>query len=326
MEPMSREGVLGITDTVKGVAMTATFSALSLVPVFGVFLLPFLPLPTVVVTARRGIAYGILSAIFSGILLTLILGKYFGVFVLLLTLLVGIFQGSILSRKLRPSIALIVGTVGSLLFFVAALYVSSYFFNFHIVKELLAFLYQKVEPNKALLLKYGFTRKEAFAFAKDMRSTISIIPIVLPAILGIASTTISLLNVVAAKRVLKKLSFEIESLPPFHIWDLPWFFSWGYILGIATELFIAKIPSIPLIVVGRNFYIFFGMLFAVQGFSVLSFYFQKSSKKVLIYAFLIMLVIFIPQVFQFLSWIGLFDIWFNYRKLPRPETQKLTEI
>lgn len=325
MESESRKGVLGITDTAKGVAMTATFSALSLVPFFGFFLLPFLPLPTVVVTARRGIAYGILSAIFSGILLTLLLGKYFGVFVLLITLLVGIFQGGILSRKLRPSIALIVGAVGSLLFFVVALYVSSYFFKFNIIKEQLALLYENVELNRALFIKMGMTRKEAFVLAQEMRSTIAIIPLILPAILGIASTTVSLLNVVAAKRVLKKLSFEIESLPPFAVWDLPWFFSWGYIFGIAIELFLTKITSMPLIVVGRNFYIFFGLLFAAQGFAVLSFYIQKSSKKVLICSFLIMLFVFIPQVFQFFSWIGLFDVWFNYRKLPRPETQQLAE-
>ena len=77
----------------------------------------------------------------------------------------------------------------------------------------------------------------------------------------------------------------------------------------------------PALGVGISFLMVFGTLYIIQGLAVVRFYTAKSKVGRVAQLMIMITAIFIQLVFQGISWLGLFDTWFDFRKLSSPLTQ-----
>ncbi|KLU59160.1 hypothetical protein CEB3_c41450 [Peptococcaceae bacterium CEB3] len=108
---------------------------------------------------------------------------------------------------------------------------------------------------------------------------------------------------------------------PFSRWRLPWYAVWGAILGIASYLLGDQFGWFPWKTVGMNLMVVYAVVALVLGVAVYG-YVLKSAK---VPRFVKWLLLMVNLFFFFFSLValmmfGLFDVVFNFRKLPETES------
>ena len=108
-----------------------------------------------------------------------------------------------------------------------------------------------------------------------------------------------------------------EGRVPFSRWRLPWYAVWGAVLGIGFYLLGDQFSWLPLRGLGINLMVIFGAVALILGIAVYS-YLLKSPriprllKWILVLASIIYLFFSVASITLF----GLFDLLFNFRRLP----------
>ena len=111
--------------------------------------------------------------------------------------------------------------------------------------------------------------------------------------------------------------FRDEGRIPFTRWRLPWYAVWGGILGIVFYLLGDQFSWAVLSGLGINLMVVYGALTLVLGVSVYLYLFQ-SPKIPRVLKFTLILTSFVYFFFSLVSimMFGLFDLVFNFRRLP----------
>lgn len=103
--------------------------------------------------------------------------------------------------------------------------------------------------------------------------------------------------------------------PPFR-WELPEFLVWAFIgAGI---LYLTGLPWPQ--AVGLNVLIILLGLYFLQGLSIAAFLFQRFHLPRLLAAMSVMLLLFQPFLMLLVAGVGLFDVWFAFRRLSLPRS------
>lgn len=122
---------------------------------------------------------------------------------------------------------------------------------------------------------------------------------------------IVLSNYLVSRRVLVKLDYMVTDRTPFSQVLIPDNWVWGLIGSIL--LLMSGIPKLN--VLGLNATIFFSTIYVVQGIAISSFFWTKKHLNP-VFKLLIAALMFINPLFLLLLFpLGLFDTWFDFRKL-----------
>jgi len=133
----------------------------------------------------------------------------------------------------------------------------------------------------------------------------------LPAILVIFLISVVFIDYLLLRRWLQYLEFPVEDQRPFWQWLLSDYGVWLFVLSGLVWYFKKPIPSW----ISLNFLIIISYLYLVQGVAILIYFFQKG-RIPLFFRYLGFFCIFlIPGSYIFLTCGGLFDTWFDFRKL-----------
>jgi uncharacterized protein YybS (DUF2232 family) len=106
---------------------------------------------------------------------------------------------------------------------------------------------------------------------------------------------------------------------PFR-WELPEVLVWAFI-G-AGVLYLTGLPWLQ--PVGLNGLIILGSLYFVQGLSIAAFLFQRFQVPRVLAALSILLLVLQPFLALLVAGVGLFDVWFAFRRLSLPKTPRRT--
>ena len=154
---------------------------------------------------------------------------------------------------------------------------------------------------------------------KQTQELLRFIPRILPGILIVFFSSVSVLNYYFSQVFFKRFDIKIEPLPEFKTWDLSWYWCWGVIAGIALVVIPSFSSSLdPVIdIIGFNLIIVFGYLYMVLGAAALWGWLErvKVSPNIRIIILVALFVLF--GFFIILPVFGLIDIWVNFRKLKR---------
>jgi uncharacterized protein YybS (DUF2232 family) len=148
-------------------------------------------------------------------------------------------------------------------------------------------------------------------------------PYIVPGILVSLFLTASVINYIASSKILKKYRIDIEPFLSFKEWDIPWYYCWGAITGLALVLIPSQGSSVDLIIdiAGFNLLAVFGFIYLVLGTAVLWGIFERFKISIMLRVIiLIILGLFIGFTIFILPFLGLIDIWANFRKLKRERT------
>lgn len=154
---------------------------------------------------------------------------------------------------------------------------------------------------------------------RQTQNILRFIPYLFPAILGILFSVTSMANYSLSCILFKKYGISLKPLPDFKSWDIPWYYCWGFIIGLIFIIVSRFNQNIGFTanVIGINLVIFFGFIYTVLGISVLWEVFDRFKVSIL---WRMVIFIFLGLFIGFtvlLPVAGLLDIWFNFRKLKR---------
>ncbi len=147
----------------EGAILLALFTVLTLMtlylPLFGAFLMVFLPLPFILYTVRHGIkaAFTLMAA---SIFITLIVGSLFALPLTLTYALSGIVMGYFYQKR-QTAGALIGGTIAFLISFVVMYAASAAFFQIDPIEEATGSMNETIDMAKSMMAAIGQEANEA---------------------------------------------------------------------------------------------------------------------------------------------------------------------
>ncbi|MHB8870273.1 MAG: DUF2232 domain-containing protein [Thermoleophilia bacterium] len=300
----------------KAIALTVVIGALvGLVPLFGVMLMPVLPLPVAYVTFRRGLRVGAAITFGAGVLSALLTGLGNGMLVLLLTGLVGVVVGRALARKWGFTSLLLAATAGS-----AAAFAGSSAVAWVLAGLDLAQFQNMFEDSLAAVSQMydsmGIDPTVITQASEQLREWFDVLPYLLPSILGVAGLMLASATLALVAVVFPHVGERAAADLAFSRFRLHWSASYGFIGGLGL---LVLGPSLGLYgeaarLIGLNLFVFFQTLFFIQGLAVVHWLVvtrrPSAGRRAVFYGAALMGQL----LMQLTSWAGLLDTWFDYRK------------
>ncbi|MDO8885600.1 ECF transporter S component [Candidatus Oleimmundimicrobium sp.] len=316
----NRVNTRALVEAGKLSALTLVFAFLSLVlPVFSFVTIPLCAVPTVIVSVRYGFKYGFLTAITASFLVAVFMEPSSAVPLFLIILFLGLSQGISIRRNYSVWGVILAGLVGVVVTIALMALITYFLSGVNLFYEQIKLFKESIVMQEQLGLRYGLGKEEIVRQQHLLNQMAENFSKVIPAIIVIVSGWISAFCCFITYQILKRLKLKLPKIISFKMLQVPWFFSWGYLLGLAALFFYKWFGNYSgtVSIIGMNLLLIFGVIFLIQGSAIIFYFFEKYKLSLPVKILFFFLALFIQIMFQGLTWLGLFDTWFNYRKVPQ---------
>ncbi|ADL08963.1 YybS family protein [Thermosediminibacter oceani] len=304
---------------VEGALLSAITIILSLfsmyVPALGIFLDLVLPVPVIILGMRQGLRITVLSVLVTGLVTAMFSGPLKALAVMLGFGLIGIGMGWALRKNYPPFRVFGVGAVASLASNVALFLISLMIMGINPFLQEIAAYKEGLSAAADLYNRMGVDPETVKTVVGMYEKMLDLMPLLIPAILVLASITSAFLSYQISRVVLRRLGYKIEDFPPFWQWRLPVFTVFLLLLGQLAVLLEAYWPVGILKQLGLNLQMIFTFAFFVQGLSILSFYLGRYNVAKPVRALIVLFVFTNPFFAQLIFLAGMVDTVFNFRGL-----------
>jgi len=299
-------------------ALTVLLSVLGIyLPVLGVFIGFTWPVPITILGLRHGLKWSVLATVVSGIILSMLVTPMQALTLVLGFGLLGIVLGEALKRDLSIGKIIWLGASASLLSKILLFFAATFLLGVNSFTENFTMLQKSMEQALAIYKDMGMDKAQLEMMKESLSNIMDLMKIIFPALLVIASIIDTFLNYILSQLILKRLGYPAKKVPPFSEWRLPRWVVWGFITGIIFLIAGQHYKIEGLTTIGLNLQYFSSMLFLIQGFSVVTFYLKKYKTNNFLISFILLVLFITPFFVGILVWVGLFDVWFDYRRLSR---------
>lgn len=275
--------------------------------------------PIAVMTAREGVRPGVLAALLSFLMLALLVTPQWAGISLFQFGSLGIVLGYFLKQE---------GSWQQVFFKTAAVYLLISLLVFvlpysmgtntgNISAELssninnLIALWEKEGLIEALPQQVGSVEEIKLA----METAVNWVIRLLPSLLMISALGATFFNFLIARWTLNKRDYPVPDFPPFRGWWVPWYTSWGAVIGLGLALLGDYLSNNSIFTVGLNLIVLHLPLALFIGLSVSAFLFTKI-RSLLFQAFIIFTAFFyLPITVGLILLAGVFDPLFDFRKI-----------
>lgn len=304
--PLSITHPVFIRETLTGIIFCLLiYGVVFAVPLLGVFVLLFLPLPVLFYRLKLGRNSGALIAATSFFILVLMVkGFAFDTLYFGLLLATGMVLGEFLERHVS-----IQKTMGmTALIAAGAVFLALMVYTISQERTLSAimtdYMNQSLSIAKQLSPEIGMDQ--------DMiQKLISSMMIVMPGMFMISFMTTLWLNILIIRKLLKYKGITIKSIEQLNLYKAPDILVWVFI-GCAMAL---MIPAGPVKIFGINCLIVLMLVYFFQGIAVVSFFFQQKNTPTALKGFCYFLIAVQVYVLILVIGLGFFDNWIDFRKL-----------
>ena len=272
------------------------------------------PVFIALVTLRVGLPWGVLSAVTALLLLMLFTSPVTGAFFVLSFAPTGLALGALFRRGTGTVRALLGSTAVSLFGKAAGAGLMLLLFGLNPFTMDISVANEAMDKTFALYRSLGMDEAQMEQTRAAATQVLDLFVVLLPTLfLGSAVIEVAVCFLVL-RRVLVRLGVAVAPFPPFTAWRLPVVFPYLFAFALIGVYWGATRHITVLYQAALNAYLIAFLAGLVQGASLLQFLLQRfrvsSFVRILIYLF-IALNGFMAQI---LSWTGLFDIVFDYRK------------
>lgn len=321
--PESRQS--RVTALVEGAVLAAIAAILGLA---GLFFPPvslitnfIWIIPIIILCLRWDMRTGSLALVVATILMMLLATPARGLFLVLEYGLTALIYGYAFKKSLPVGRTLLFGSLAAAVGAVTVFFLSIWITGFSL-QQLHAQLQATVEQTMELYRSLGAL--DIFAqrgvSEEQLRSTlgqmVTLSISLLPGIMVVSALANALLSFLLSRKILQKMRIKLTAVPPFTTWRLPWYFIWGFILGLGS-LLLGDYAQINLLkLVGQNILLVYLPVFFIIGLAIVKYYTQKVQISPFFKVFLVVLaLLYIPMAVMSLMFLGMFDTLFNYRRL-----------
>ena len=308
-----------ITPTVEGGLLTAIAVILGLastyLPIVGVVIEFFCPVPFAVLTVRRGVKIGITSLAVSFMLLAMFTGPILATRIALTLNVCGIILGYFIAKNfstVKCFLATFTASFASQILMVAFLAVAM---DINFADMEITTLKETFEESFAMYESVGIDQATLNEMKKQTSQVIEVMAYLMPTILLLLALINAIACYITSKWIFKKLNIEfVPPLPNFSQWRLPVIFLYLTAFAIIGLYWGGTREWELLYTVSINTLIFSMGAGLIQGYSILSFVADKYDISKFWRRIIYLFILFNGLLLQILSFIGLFDMLFDYRK------------
>ena len=124
----------------------------------------------------------------------------------------------------------------------------------------------------------------------------------------------------------KQTGLSARRIPRFVLWKVPWYLSWGFVLSLGAVTVPSLLGASALVVdrlegIGNGGLLLLGPFYLVQGAAITVFYLRRISQSKALLGAVIALLLFIPLLSQAVLFLGLFDTWFDLRRIEKAKDE-----
>lgn len=289
------------------------------VPVIGVVVGLVSPLPAAVAVMRHGTRWGVMSSLVTTLVLAPLMGWMTALGLWVINGAMGISFGFAVRRNYRPTPVLVVAAVGSLVAVVAQFAFAYLIFGLSLTKQVdesVNILNQALEMNRKLL-----GPNPALEQMAKMMPTREILMALLPGGAVIAAFVLAYVNFELFRRILPRLGYTLDGLPPFSRWVFPEPVAHVGILAILASTLQAHFGyNAPLLTrVLDNVSFVTSPLFLVEALAVGTFYLLRAGFSRPLVGLLIFMALSLAfgnsALSMLVTFFGMIDILFDFRHI-----------
>jgi uncharacterized protein YybS (DUF2232 family) len=294
---------------------SALFLSIFFIPVLGGFFNPFSPLPIIYAFFRFGESSAVTAVFFSALMVVAATDAKIGVIFLLGPGLMALLMARLIARKTGISATVAVSAFAS----VTAITIFFAFIKEAPISVLITDLNNMAQAIIGELIK---TYKKAGIQDAQLEYLVTNSALlakwlvrILPGVCVSAALVVAFTNYTAYKFLQTRWNYlekpdEIE----LTAWSPPEKMVFIFIAGLACIL----TPNESSRIVGINLLIITGLIYSIAGLYILQFWFDKINFPKFLRLFVYILVLLQPILAAVVAGAGLFDLWFDFRKI-RPK-------
>ncbi|MDI6800390.1 MAG: DUF2232 domain-containing protein [Actinomycetota bacterium] len=304
--------------TAKAAGLILLFSFLFFyVPIFSIFALGLCAVPTIVVSVRYGFGYGVLSALLAGGLIAVFIDPISAFTLVIMVVLLGVSQGMAI-RNGSSSYGVVFSGIASVM--AALVFIGLLFYALsgkNMVIEQVSMIKETIRAEVDSGFGSGLQAVGLEENLKIIDEAMDDVAELYPLGLFIVSWLVAGFSYYISAKVLGHLGFITPKKIRLKELRLHPIFSWGFLVGLAAYLFSSRFGAQAELIsmIGLNLLFIFGMIFLLQGTAVIIYIISLRKFGPGLKIFMVTFSLFAQLVFWGITWLGLFDTWFNYRKL-----------
>lgn len=295
------------------------------VPVIGTVASMVSPLPAAMAVIRHGARWGVMSSLVTMFVIAPLVGIPNAVALWAINGAMGISFGVAVRRNLRPTMVLTVAAIGSVVALVIEYAAAYLLMGLTLTKqfaEVITILRESLEQAQKLL----GANPAVDELLKNL-PTVDLMIMLVPALLILTAFMLAYLNFEIFRRILPRLGYTLNPLPPFSRWIFPEVIAQAGLIAFLANMFRASLNVQAVQVIAQNVFIVASMVFMVDALSALVFYLLRSGMSRGMAAFFAIMAISLmmqPGPLSLVATIfGMIDILFDFRRI---RSESLDEI
>jgi uncharacterized protein YybS (DUF2232 family) len=301
-------------------AITAILFLASLyIPLLGTLISFLCPLPIIMLCLRHTIKVAFISLVISFLLVSLLAGPFQGLIAILGFGALGIALGIAIKRKLSLLEIIFVASITSFISKVLLMFIGLWLMDINPLLLGLDQIDQSINQSLSFYKNMGLNPEQIETFKDSILQSLELVRIAFPAMLVIASVFDTLINYWVAGKILRRFGYHMASFIPFYNWRATRSFFWSYLFGLFILILNTRFELPVLERIGVNIQLLFSVIFLITGLAIVSYVLNHYKIKPF-FCWVVYIIIFIQPVLSLIiTWIGIFDVWFDFRRLLFPQ-------
>jgi uncharacterized protein YybS (DUF2232 family) len=307
--------VKNVRKLTEGAILIAAFTVLLLltiyVPVIGVVVNLFLPLPFILFAAKNELKSIIVFVIVS-LLISFITGTIFALPLTLAYGLTGAVMGYLLQKNKNRTTILISGSLVFLVNLVIQYIVTSAFFHFNIIDEMLKTIHDSLDMSSKMFTNMG-QQQESKKVLDQFEKGIDQIKTLVPSLFVISSFIVVFFIQLLSLPILKRFGIKVENWKPMREISLPRSLLWYYLLAMLGNLLFHPETGTYLYNALQNLTYILQMFMVFQGLTFIFYFFYKRGSQKSFPILISVFTILIPLFLYIIGILGIIDLGFGLK-------------
>lgn len=297
-------------------AITALLFLASLyIPLLGTLISFLCPLPLIILCLRHDIKIALLALFVSFIMVTLLAGPFQGLIAVFGFGLLGIALGVAIRKKLSVWEILLIGSITSFASKILLMLLGLWLVGVNPLLLGVDQIDQSINQSLSFYRNMGFDPEQLETLKNSLLQSLELLRIAFPAMLVLASAFDTIINYWVSGKILKRFGYTLAPFIPFREWRVGQSFFWSYLAGISLLIINTRFNIPVLQRIGINIQILFSIIFLITGLALIAYLIQYYKIKPFFFWAICLLVFMQPSLSLVVAWMGLADVWLDFRKL-----------
>ena len=307
-----------ITPTVEVGLIVAIAVILGLIstylPLIGTIVDFFWSLPFVIIVIRQGLNKATYALIAALILLSMFIGPVFAIRLVLSFGLSGLALGFAIQKNFDAVRIFMMTLMVSFTAQVISVLLLLFVMDINVMDMQISMVEESFEETFALYQSMGMDQAQIDEAKAQVEPAIQLLSMLMPTLLLLMALINTLACFYTSKWILPKINLSIPDFPPFAEWRFPVAFLYLMVLALLGLYWGGTRNLSILYTVSINANILALFVGFIQGLSLLSFAANRLNVSKVIRRLVFVLLILNFMLFQVVSFTGLFDMFFDYRR------------